>query len=68
MAVRNSRPGRLQRVGVPLDEARAVDGPLPDRILDGLIGPAGLLAPVLVPAPTAAEQAADDEKHEDERP
>jgi hypothetical protein len=37
-------------------------GQLLDRILDGLIGPAAL------PAPAAAEQAADDEKHEDEGP
>jgi hypothetical protein len=55
-------------------------GPLLDRILDGLIGPAALPAPVLVPvpvvvpvpvavvAPAAAEEAADDEKDEDERP
>jgi AcrR family transcriptional regulator len=67
-------------------------GQLLDRILDGLIGPADLPAPVLVPAliavpvlvavpvvvvvvpvvvvvvPATAEQAADDEKHQDDGP
>jgi hypothetical protein len=64
----------LAQGGPPVTDLGSQFGRLLDRILDGLIGPAGLPVPVVVPAPVvvpvpaAAEQAADDEKHEDERP
>jgi hypothetical protein len=60
---------RTERAAAP-DPAQAAAqfGPLLERILDGLIGPVGLPAPVVVAVAAAAEQAADDEKHEDERP